>query len=325
MVTIDVSTIAKLFDVTGPISMPAYGTILDGSNLRTTLEKEVQQDYFTREGGKTENEPKKIIGEAMPIFMNRLMDGMKDAKKVGLITNILSDALKEKGILLSLHQSNIQSLIEQNNLEGQVKDSSASDYLYVNNSNLWVTKSSLSVEETIDMSVKIDSEGVVENQLEIIRKHIGGSAFPDGTNYNFVRVLLPSESQINTFTPVAGNFHIRDSALYRNGGDKYWVAPETGKTKVVFWQTTNPGEVSQSKMSYLSGYKVKMRKDGFEYRINLQKQPGSLPDHIHLEVNYPIRYQPINVTNIDQATNKFLLELDLKSDKEIVIEFKKIF
>lgn len=325
VITIDVSTIAKLFDVTGSISMPAYGAVLDGSNLRTTLEKEVQQDYFTREGGKTENEPKKIIGEAMPIFMNRLMEGMKDSKKVGRIMEILSEALKEKGILLSLHKESIQSLIEKNNLEGQVADSSGSDYLYVNNSNLWITKSSLSVEETIDMSVKIDSEGSVVNQVAITRKHTGINTFPDGTNYNFVRVLLPSESQISSFVPLAGNFHIRDSALYRNGSEKYWIAPEIGKTKVAFWQTTNSGEVSQSVMSYLSGYKIKMKNEGFEYRINLQKQPGSLPDHIHLEVNYPVWYKPTNVINVSQAGNKFLLELDLKSDKEIVIDFERVY
>lgn len=320
VITIDTSAIISLLRITGPISMPEYGKIITADNFRNEIETEVQQDYFARAGGTTENEPKKIIGDMMPKFMTKVFADLKDKDKKKLVLDSFSESLAEKNILLYFDNVDLQKLVEEQNYAGQVH-TNRGDYLSVNNSNIGGAKSDTSMVDTYSLNATIDSLGNITNDLKITRYHSGSYTWPNGSDQNFVRVLVPAHSTLSTFEALAGNFQVWHDRGLKNGLP-YYIGEEAQKAKISFWMTTEPGATSEAKMSYLPAYKVNT-KDSFVYELLLQKQPGVESENISLQIDFPSDFVPENVLNYDKENHRLNLDFKLTKDKLIQISFKK--
>lgn len=318
-IMIDASAVISLLAEVGPIEMKSYGKTIDSNNFRSEVEYEVHDAYFDTAVGKAENEPKKILGDMMPIFMNKVFAGLSDKKMAIKLLSSLSKSLKQKDITFYFNKSNFQTRIDQLDYSGSVIPS-VGDYIYANNSNIDGAKSSLNVNQSLALSVLIKNDGTLTNNLVLTRKHIGTGVLPDGLNKNFVRLLLPEKSTITNFTPISGNYE----KFFNQGTieNNYYISNEAGKSSVNFWMNTKPGEESEVKLSYVPNYKVSMS-DNFEYILNLQKQPGANPDQVSLSLSYPDGYRPVNVSNVDQSKRMINLNLTLDKDRTIKIKFKK--
>jgi len=320
VITIDTSAIISLLKITGPISMPEYGKTITSDNFRNEIETEVQQDYFARADGATENEPKKIIGDMMPKFMTKVFADLKDKNKKKFVIDSFDKSLAEKNILLYFDDEPLEKMIEDLNFSGEIHDSSG-DYLSINNSNIGGAKTDTSMIDTYSLEATIDSLGHIINKLQIVRVHSGTNVFPDGLDQNLVRVLLPKNSKVTSFVPVAGNFQVwHDRGLKDNLA--YYVGIEASKAKVSFWMTTEPGATSEADMIYEPAYKVDV-KDNFIYEILLQKQPGVESENVNLQVSFPSDFVPENVLNYDKVNHRINLGVKLTEDKLIRVSFKK--
>lgn len=320
VITIDTSTIISLLKITGPIDMPDYGKSIGADNFRNEIELEVQQDYFARAGGATENEPKKIIGDMMPKFMTKVFADLRDKEKKSLVLNSLSKSLSEKNVLLYFDDIDLQKMIDDSNYSGLVTKNSG-DYLYVNNSNIGGAKTDTTMVDTYNLNSTIDSLGLITDKLQITRFHNGTSVFPGGSDQNFVRVMTPNNSKLISFAAVAGNFQVwHDRGL--KDGLPYYMGEEAGKTKISFWMTTEPGATSEADMVYAPAYRVDTS-DSFIYELSLQKQPGVESENVNLQINFPSDFVPENVLNYDKENHRLNLSLKLTEDKKILISFKK--
>ncbi len=321
IITIDTSAFISLLKEIGPINMPDYGQIITSDNFRSVIENEVHDDYFQRGSNKDINEPKQILADMMPKFISMLTDSLHSSEKFVSISSSLSRAVKSKDILFYFNNDSFQKKNDQYNLSGAVM-SSVSDYLYINSSNVNGYKSSLSIEENIDLEVNIGNDGNITDKVNLTRRHFGTNDFPDGLNRNYVRMLLPENSKLLSFNPMAGNFQRAYDHGYLNN-QPFWITNDYGKTDLNFWMNTEAGKASAVEINYLSNYRVDPTGD-FNYELTIQKQPGANPDEVNLKINYPIGFRPSNVKNYDLVNHRITLKLKLTSDKIIKIRFQKL-
>lgn len=319
-IMIDSSAVISLLDKLGSINLPQYGKTIDSTNFRAEIENEVHNAYFDRPGALQENEPKKIISEMMPIFLARFFDSLGNKEKSVEILSALSKFLKNKDILFYFNKSGFQDRLNKMDYSGVVYPATG-DYLYANNSNIDGAKSSLSMEQFINLSVNIDNAGRITDQLVLERQHNGSGVSPDGINKNFVRLLLPENTKIDKFSPLEGYFEDFFDKGY-SSPDKFITTHEYGKSVLNFWQSTKPKEKSRVEVNYSPSYQVKTDSD-FSYILSLQKQPGANPDHISLKINYPAGFTPTNVKNVENNANTIDLNFTLDKDRIIKINFKK--
>lgn len=319
-ITIDTTFFTSLLRVLGPISMPEFGLTLDADNFVRTTEYEVQEAYFERPGGMTENEPKKILGAMMPEVISRtksLAEKKEGRKQLG---DLVAKALSEKNILFNVSDQATQDYLNAFNWTGQVQNYPEADYLYINNSNLAGDKTNQSMKETINMTATISSTGEVVNSIELIRQHTKPKVWPNGLDRNYTRVLLPKNSDIQSFAPLEGNFQRYYDRGYKNNSP-YWIDKEAERTTLNFWMSTQPLETSRVKFRYKTAYKIDTRED-FTYKLLIQRQPGAPADNLDLTVGIPAGFLPVNKSLIT-ANNSIRMKVVCNTDKLITIEFKK--
>lgn len=322
VLTVDTTAFISLLRLIGPIDLPAYGKTIHADNFIEETEQEVRYDYFDREGGKEENEPKKILGDMMPIVTSRLIGLIKNEESRGLVMKCIESSLIKKNILLYLERPELQHILLSNNWSGQVLPTKG-DYLNINNSNLAGGKTNQSIVENVNLKVNIASDGTAVNLLNISRFHTGKRGMDNGLDRNYIRVLIPDGSKVENFTPVAGNFQRYYDRGYKDGKkERWWPDQEAGKSTINFWMSTMPQETTEARMQYTPNYKIEMG-DTFEYDLLLQNQPGAPADNINLEINYPSGYMPINEVQNDTLNHKITIPLKLESDLRIQIKFKK--
>jgi hypothetical protein len=316
---IDTTAIVSLLKVIGPIDMTKYDKSITAENFRPELENEVHESYFDKPENLIENEPKRIISDMMPIFIEKVLSGLSDTNSAKILAS-LSNSLSQKDITFYFTKEDFQQNIEKLNYSGSVLPS-IGDYLYINNSNIAGQKSSLSVEETVKLTVDISANGKITDSINLQRNHKGKDELPDGINRNFVRLLLPENSSILSFTPVTGSFEQMGDQGYKNNSP-YWNGTEAGKSVLNFWMTTNPGQKSELNLSYEPNYKVDTSKD-FTYNLAVQKQPGANPDNLNVTIKFPEGFTPANVKNYDSRKHEINLTFYLDQDKTYKIQFKK--
>ena len=73
VIAVNESLMEKLLTVTGPIDMPEYGKTITAENFLLETQKAVELEY-----DKTENKPKKFIGDLMPKLLEKLKQGTHD-------------------------------------------------------------------------------------------------------------------------------------------------------------------------------------------------------------------------------------------------------
>lgn len=322
VVALDTTLFTELLKVTGPINMPKYGKEIGSDNFLKDVQYEVEKGYFQRPGGVDENEPKRILSDMMPIFLNKLIEASKDEEKMPQILAILGSAVKEKHLLFNVNDPSLQKTIEALGFAGQV-DHELSDYLFVNNTNIQGKKSSLNVRESLKHKVNIGGDGKISSSLNITRQHSGTGEWPDGININLIRVLLPENSTAVSFSPKSGNFWPNNEEKNKKPND-YYMGEEAGKTKASFWQNTKPGETSESYLEYRPNYRVNTTSNEFTYNLKVQKQPGTLNDDYVLEVTYPVGFKPVNVKNYDHINRMIVIKDQINADKEYSLIFEKV-
>ena len=319
VVSIDTTAVVDLLKVAGPINMPSYNTTLTADNFVDTLETEVHDTYFTEPGAKQENEPKKIIGDAMPILMDRILSGLGGDKSVSIL-NSIKKSFEEKHALLNFENSDFASQLDQLDLSGALQNSKG-DYLSINNSNVGGDKTDQNMVQNIDFLATIGQDGSVKDSLDIKRANNNLPSLSDGLDRNFTRVILPTGSTVQNFDPVAGYFEQYFDQGYKNG-QKFWLSQESGKTLANFWFSTKSKESSEVKLDYSPSYHLQLGAD-FLYDIVLQRQPGATADRVEFEINYPAGYLPVNVVNYDSINRIIILKFNLSTDQEIKIKFTK--
>lgn len=276
-IAINASVIQNLLKITGPIELKQYNTTISADNYFTELAGKIEKEYFYNRENWHQNEPKSILKDLMPLLFEKALK----SSKIALI-KLLSAELAQKQILLFSHDDAIQKAILVRNWGGAVWPSK-SDYLFINNANITDTtknknmgaKTSLKINESIDYAVKTEN-GKLAATLNLKRAHTGSYEWPDGVNYNWMRVLTPKGSVLRK--AVLNNQDIKDGVE---------TGEEAGKTVFGLWIETAPQTESVLQLEYVLPISAQ------NYHLIAQKQPGNLGDNLKVSFNGKILYNGV--------------------------------
>lgn len=316
IIAIDTSLITSLLKLTGPVEFPDLGLSITSDNFLTTVQAEVEQNYFTRAGALAENEPKKILAQMMPIVLNRTFAKMKDNKSRSEVLKILTNSISAKHIIFYSGSPEIENTLGQLNLSGKLSTANY-DYFMSHSTNIGGGKSSLNIAEDVSDEINISDKGEVTHNVTIIRKHQGTGVWPDGTNINLMRILLPNDSEVTDFAATEGNFwpHMDQK---RSKEIDHYIGTEAGKTKLSFWMNTPAGSTTQANFSYKSAYKIYTKDSENVYRLFLQKEPGSNANNYHFTIKYPKSWNFV----ADYVHQDLKYDIALDKDKILELRFR---
>lgn len=316
VVAVDTTLVTQLLSIVGPIDMPQYQIKIDNNNFLKAITTEVEQTYFTRNGAVQENEPKKVLSEMMPLLLNKVFSGLKDSHNRSKITKVFSGSLSSKHILFYARDQEVQKIISNLNLGAGVANGNY-DYFFSHSTNIGGAKSSLNIIENVNDQIDISNDGVINHQVTIERQHSGNGAWPDYTNVNLMRILMPTGSNLTDFKALKGNFYAHFDKQYEKDADHY-LGQEAGKDKLTFWMNTAPQTTSEASFSYASGYKIDTAANSKDYKLYLQKEAGT-PDYWYtLTINYPNNWHLKN--SLVNSTLQYRILLN--RDKLLDIEFE---
>lgn len=314
VISLTPTVIERLLKLTGPIEMPEYGVILDADNFIDITQYKTEIDY-----DKDLNQPKKILADFAPRFLDKLSEQIKQNNLEVLRT--IDDALKEKHILVYFGNQDLENFVVSQGWGGELKQAQK-DYFSVVNSNIDGRKTDRVIEQKIKYLSEIQDDGSIIDTLEIVRHHQGGALnynWYNEPNIDYLRVYLPKGAELIS---VQGQSQVSFEAQidYQKFGFKKdqqvdaieqtmqqdeksgtEIFEESGKTVFGNWVNVNPGETASIIYKYRLPFKLATGGTNADFSLLAQKQSGSLDSKLEVTVNWP---QTLNAISLPGAFNQ---------------------
>jgi len=319
------TVIERLMKLTGPLAMPEYGLTLTPENFVELIQYQVEINY-----DQELNQPKKILADLAPLFIEKLSQLSSSEKREAL--EIIFDCLKEKHILIYFKDNSLEKLPIEEGWSGQLLETDK-DYLSVVSSNISGYKTDKVIEESIQHQAEIQPDGSIIDTLTIKRQHQGGHFEYDWwnrVNANYLRVYLPLGSQllsaqgqtIETYQPPIDyqKQGFKTDPLVEAIESKMVVDSKTGthifeeNNKTVFanWLYVSPGKTVTLTYQYKLPFKIDLTKSTDSYSLLIQKQSGSLASQFKHQLKFPADWRiswqyPDNLNlDTDLSIDRFL-------------------
>jgi hypothetical protein len=342
IISITPTLLQNLLKITGPIEMPEYNTTVDESNFIEQTQQEVEIDY-----DKSLNKPKQFIADLTPKILDKIFSS-RDLSQMIKILKVLNDSLKEKHLLLYSKNYNIEKLISEQGWSGEIINTSK-DYLSVINTNINGYKTDGVIDETINHSSEIQTDGSIIDTVSITRKHNGGNKdqiWWNKVNADYMRVYVPEGS---SFIEANGQTREVDSPPldYQALGfkkdpqlqaeeDSTQVDEKTGtriytenhKTVFANWTYVSPGETMTLEYKYRLPFKLSfddLHHPADSFSVLYQKQSGSLGSKLVSEIKFPQNYQLLwhYPDDVASGSEGLKMETTLEKDKFIGLTLEK--
>ncbi len=308
------SVIEKLLNLTGPIEVSGHGVKVDSNNFVEITQSKIETDF-----SEEKSQPKKILTDLTPLLLDKVFS--LPAEKWPEVLRVLDESLKEKHLLLFFNDEEAQEFVSRHNFSGEVLETER-DFLMVVNSNIGGHKTDFLMEDKIYHHVKIEDDGRVIDKVIIKRKHLGSEEnqfelsdaenWHKKTNYNYLRVLVPSGTRLLDASGFVAESEIPDyigekkfagfkrdedivrleSTLEKIQDKKVWRGEEAGKTVFSGWVATPPKEESVVTLKYELPFKISF--DSFlenaeAYSLLLEKQAGAKEAQFESTLELPPR------------------------------------
>lgn len=248
--------IVEILKVIGPIEMKDYKVTVSADNFRDVIEDKVEFDNDFKKNIDKTKDPKQILADLAPIFLQRLKEasfGQKIAIGQAVIKNF-----QEKQIMAYFEDEGAQNLARHYDITGEIKEA-PDDYLAIYSSNLNGMKSSLRLERDYQLNSQISANGIVENNLEIkIKNTSTGKEHFSGMMDNLLEIAVPLGAKLEQFN--------RNQESYLEQ-----VGEISEKNKTIFYcrYYLSPQEEVNFSVKYTLQNKISDR-----WGLILQKQPG---------------------------------------------------
>lgn len=257
------NVLEKLLALTGEIEMEEYGTAVNAENFVRMAQIEVELEY-----DKEENQPKKFIGDLMPLVLERVME-VEDEKLFDL-WQVVSDSLKEKQLLVYLADEELETKVEDFGWAGEVAQAKH-DYLMVVQTNVAGGKTDRVVKVDIEHEVEVLAEGVLIDTVTLTKTHEGlaEDVFEGQVNSDYVRFYVPEGSRLldaegfdgvpegREFQMASSDVGLDEELLEVEGiaeideSSGTRMTNEFGKTVFGNWMQVAPGESKSVVIKYL--------------------------------------------------------------------------
>lgn len=323
------TVIERLLEITGPIEMADYGVTITSDNFvrQAQIWAEVTYD-------RQENQPKKLIGDLLPMLLNKVF--ASDPENLVSVVHALTASLQDRSMLLYFTDTLAQEEITNFGWDGRLHQTTG-DYVYVVNTNIGGGKTDHVVDQLINHTATIQSDGSIMNTVSITRAHRGSSRdrWEGQANVSYVRLYVPHGSQLLSVeghdTIVNSRFQLPDldasadedlsmveqQPIIDEKTDTR-ISHEFGRTVFGSWISIDPGEVQTMTFTYRLPFAMDM--GGFfggadTYQLYVQQQPGVTTSSFVSTVLYPKNLTPRWISpGVSDTGQAFTYAADLTGD-----------
>ena len=254
VIAINTQVMSAILGVIGSIELPDRKLVITADNFADVVYGEIKK------AEKTSN-PKEVLSEISPILLQRVTSMSRD--DLNRLTPLLTDQLAKKNIMLYSRNADLQGVISQLNLAGELHETLLKqDYLMVVRANMGAVKSSANIEDSIAQQVTVNSAGEITEHLTLTYAHTGTGSSPDGVNKDYVRIYLPKGTTVKNI-------------IGYDVDEKVTTEPAHEKTFFGFYVTTDPGETKTVTLDYQLPFTLDLEK-GENYSVYIQKQAGTI-------------------------------------------------
>ncbi|MFH0852653.1 MAG: DUF4012 domain-containing protein [bacterium] len=329
VISLTPTVIERLLNVTGPIEMPEYGVTLNSGNFVEVTQYKVESDY-----DRELNQPKKILADFAPKFIDRISEEIK--RNNFEILKVVNQALAEKHILIYFNDSDLEEFVQGQGWGGEIKNSDK-DYLSIVNTNINGYKTDRVVDENVKYSSEIQDDGSIIDTVEITRHHQGGAFAYDWfnkVNADYMRVYVPKGSELlsaqgqtkEEYKPPidyqAAGFKTDQDVAAQVDSFKKDVASgtdifeESGKTVFGNWVYVSPGETVKVTYKYRLPFKLDIARGSVNFSLLVQKQSGSGGGGLDIQVSWPKSWKTIwSSVPESESGNAAAFKTDLRIDR----------
>ena len=271
VIAVDPKLFEDVLEILGPIKMSDYDVLLTDKNFRKMIQFKVEWDNPFKRAEDPSANPKQILQDFAPLFLEKISQ-VPLSDKVKIFAKIFEN-LSQKHILVYSENPQVQSLLSNQNWSGQIQNSSK-DFLLVSKSNVSGTKSSLKVEQKIDLTVNILSDGTVINKVTILGdgSNLSGE-YLERIDTSLIQILVPLNSEL-----IDVGYEGRDIPR-----EKIYQFSEGSKTIFTYKDfSILPKEKKKITFQYKLPFKITNQEN---YSLLIQKQPGRLDDDLEVKIN----------------------------------------
>lgn len=266
VIAVNATVMQQLLTVTGPIDMPDYGVTVSDTNFFDVIQTYVEQKYDT-----TENQPKKILKDLLPIVLERIRTTVSYRD----LFLILASSLRSRDLQIAIFDdAELASRVKTLGWDGSLKPSDR-DYLSVVTTNIAGGKSDQSIYDTITHDVTIQNNGDVLVTTHIAREHKASptDALAYVNHVDYVRFYVPLGATLveaHGFVKPDVHYFKRPSALQVEDPDLQLasgqqtidlrtgvtIGAESNHTVFAHWLQVQPGQRVEASISYKLPFKV---------------------------------------------------------------------
>lgn len=310
-IAITTTAIKYLLEAFGEVYLPDYKEKITKDNFYIKTQLYAEKNFF----------PGSIQKKSfLSSLVRTLLLQLEDVSYSKLILG-LKRGLAEKQIVLYFKNEELDKVVNLFGWGGRVivpfcvqnTPNCVTDSFFAVDANLGVNKANFFISRLINLKVKINQDGKIENLLSFIFKNDSPSEiFPGGTYKNYFQVRLPATSQIKKI--------IKNGVLVENGQFEE-ILEDRFKIVGLYFELP-PQKSTEIKINYSPGEKIK--KGRGIYQLIVQKQIGSNNNDFVLEFYFPKKIFIVNHNFSALAKNDHLIyNTTLSTDRIFFIELLK--
>ena len=265
IIALDTEFVRSLLEITGPVTTNVYKETFSSDVSQYGVSDVVYKlELYSEQLLAATEKRKDLIGDLMASLIQKIYVLPKNKWSPLLFT--VKEMADEKHIIANLHDEKVQNILEKYNFAGRIKDYGG-DYLHVNDANFAGRKANLYIKQKIEQDINIDKGGKVTKKVTVtIENPKPFDGWLNSTYYDWMRILVPAGSELIS------------SESYSSVSK----TDELGKKVFTTYTFAKPLGENRVSVTYTLPFPVKK---GEEYKLLVQKQPGTLGSEVIIRLN----------------------------------------
>ena len=264
-IALDTEFVRNILQVTGPITTTKYKETFSSELNKDGISDVVYKlELYSQKLLIGQDDRKELLGDLLNSLLNAVL--RTPGSKWQTLMQSIGESTRAKHLMFYSFDPNTQKLLEKYDLSGKIKDYDK-DYLHINQNNYGGLKSNLFITETIEQDIEVKDNGEITKTVSLhLNNSKKGDGWLNGTYHDLVRFMMPVGSELQPDTELG----IFEKTNYLN------------KANFVAYTNLEPLSSTTVTIKYKLPFRVYK---GEEYKMLIQKQPGTKDQQIIIRVN----------------------------------------
>lgn len=294
VLAIDSTLMVDLLKITGPIEIPSQHITMTADNFVQNAVYKSEREYLTNPAVNAANEPKAFIADMFPLLLKKISQNIR--QDPAPLMHTLGDAIKQKHLLFAPFFDSGRNVASKTHLDNSLPQ--GDDFLLISNANLGGLKSSLQIQQNVDITIQPTNHNTLLHTVHITRTHHGTYDWPDGDNHNYIRLAIPKDARY-----VQSASSGAEPDILETDAD---IEVRDGYATLGRWLTTPVGSTRDATFTYETAI-VSSPLSSKMYYFHYIKQPGWLSDNLKVafrdSANWSFHTNQAQYVNSSQKTD----------------------